>query len=152
MFQQFLELLISYKADLNANSFQGNVLFYAIIMGNLKCAGILIKYGVDVNRRDEHAYFDNLSLAKKHGNVDLVRLMIHAGFNINNMLFDVKSLKNSKDDHIFDYLMHSKSNPLNLRELCRINIRKQLGKNLITKIYQLPLPTILQKYLTLDIW
>lgn len=152
VFQNFLELLISYKANINANSYQGNVLFYAIILGNLKCAAVLIKYGVDINLRDEHAYFDNLSLAKKHGNLDLVRLMVHAGFNVNNMLFEVKSLKSCGDDLVYDYLIYIKTNPLNLRELCRITIRKALGKNLMAKITQLPLPSIMLKYLQLDIW
>lgn len=152
VFESFLELLISHKANINANSFQGNVLFYAIILGNLKCAALLIKYGVDINLRDEHAYFDNLSLAKKHGNLDLVRLMVHAGFNVNNMLFDLRTLKNNNDDPVYDYLIYVKTNPLNLRELCRIRIRKTLGKNLMLKIPQLPLPSIMLKYLALDVW
>ncbi|KRT84268.1 Ankyrin repeat-containing protein, partial [Oryctes borbonicus] len=79
-FEQFLEILLYYGANINAISYQGNVLFYAIILGNMPAACALVKYGADVNLRDEHAFFDNLCLAKKHGNFDLVKLVVCAGF------------------------------------------------------------------------
>ncbi|KAK9744715.1 Ankyrin repeats (3 copies) [Popillia japonica] len=125
LFEQFLELLLSYGANINASSYQGNILFYAIILGNIPAACILVKHGADVNLRDEHAYFDNLCLAKKHGNFDLVKLIVLAGFNFSNMLFDLKTLRSQNEDVIFDFLVYMTNHPRNLRDLCRIRIRKQ---------------------------
>ncbi|XP_065164200.1 putative ankyrin repeat protein RF_0381 [Atheta coriaria] len=150
-FEMFLQLLLSYDVDLNANSYQGNVLFYSIILGNLEAARLLVKYGVDVNRRDEHAYFDNLSLAKKQGDLHLVRLIVYAGFDFCNLLFNLKTLQTSGDDGIYEFLVNVKTSPLDLRELCRIRIRRLLRRQIIAKIYQLPLPSMILHYLALDI-
>lgn len=152
VFQQFLEMLISHRANLNLSSCQGSALFYAIILGNLKGAALLVKHGCDVNSQDEHGYVDNLSLAKKHGNLDLVRLMVHAGFEMRNMSFELKSLRTGPEDPVHDYLVEAKTNPLNLREICRIRIRRVLGRNLLAKVPLLPLPTIMFKYLALDVY
>lgn len=143
---------MSHNADINANSNQGNVLFYSIILGNFTAACLLVKHGADVNLREERAYIDNLSLAKKHGNLELVKMIVYAGFNFENILFDVRSLRNkSGEDEAHDFLMDVWSSPLNLRELCRVRIRRSLGKHLISKICQLPLPKLLHRYLALDI-
>ncbi|XP_017785402.1 PREDICTED: putative ankyrin repeat protein RF_0381 [Nicrophorus vespilloides] len=151
-FRQFLDLLTSCNADINANSHQGNVLFYSIILNNVSAASLLIKYGADVNSRDEHGYFDNLSVAKKQGNFDLVRLLVYAGFRYRNLLFDVKSLKDdSGDDQIYDFIVQTRSKPMNLRDLCRIRVRACLGRQLHRRINKLPLPSIIQKYLAFEI-
>lgn len=151
LFEQFLELLLSYGANINASSYQGNVLFYAIILGNMPAACVLVKHGADVNLRDEHAFFDNLCLAKKQGNFDLVKLIVYAGFHFKNMLFDLKTLRKQPEDAIFDFLVCTMNQPRNLRDLCRMKIRKQLGKHLVYKIYKLPLPSLMQRFLALDI-
>lgn len=149
--QQFVELLITNNANINANSYQGNALFYAIILGNLPGACLLVKHGIDVNLRDERACFDNLSLAKKHGNLELVKLIVFAGFDFNNLLFDIRFLKSEGEDPVYNFLVTVRSSPMNLRDLCRIVIRKSLDKPLVAKIYQLPLPVLLQRYVALDI-
>lgn len=128
----------------------GNILFYAIIVANLNAACTLVRYGADVNLREERGFVDNLTLAKKHGNTELVKLIIYAGFNFSNMLFDIKCLKTQNDDPLYDFMASVNAKPLNLRELCRIRIRHILGRNVIKKIYQLPLPTMLMHYLALE--
>lgn len=150
--QQFIDLLVSHNADINANSYQGTVLFYSIILGNFPAACLLVKHGADVNLREERAYIDNLSLAKKHGNLELVKMIVYAGFSFENILFDIKSLRNkSGEDEAHDFLMSVWSSPLNLRELCRVTIRKALGKHLLSKFSYLPLPRMMQQYLALEI-
>lgn len=149
--QQFIELLVSHDADLNANSYQGSVLFYSIILGNLSGACLLVKHGVDVNLREERAYFDNLSLAQRHGNLELVKLIVYAGFNCDSLLLDAKTCTSQSDDSITKFLVVVKSTPLNLGQICRIKIRRLLKNNLVSKIYRLPLPKLLQQYLALDI-
>nr|XP_023016292.1 uncharacterized protein LOC111505674 [Leptinotarsa decemlineata] len=150
--QQLIELLVSKGADMNAPSYQGNVLFYSIILENRSAAVALIQHGADVNVRDERAYVDNLSLAKRHGNLDLVRIIVYSGFRMSEMIWDPRALRSRSSDPTCDFLVHVKTNPLNLRELCRISIRKRIGtKELLERISTLPLPPILLRYLTLEI-
>lgn len=113
---------------------------------------MLVKHGADVNLREERAYIDNLSLAKKHGNLELVKMIVYAGFNLENALFDVRfSRKKSGEDEAHDFLIGVWSSPLNLRELCRVTIRRSLGTQLMNKICLLPLPKMMQQYLALEI-
>ncbi|EFA03060.1 ankyrin-1 [Tribolium castaneum] len=149
--ENLIDLLVSYDADMNATSYQGSVLFYSIILENLHGADALVRHGVDVNLRDERAYFDNLSLAKRHGNLELVKLIVYAGFRLSNMAFDLNSLRNQPDDPVHDFLVYVKSTPLQLKEICRIKIRGCLGRHLLSKITKLPLPVWLQRYLALEI-
>lgn len=149
---QLIELLVRYGADMNATSYQGSVLFYSVILENRSAATALVQHGADVNLRDDRAYVDNLSLAKRHGDLDLVKLLVFAGFKLEEMTWDPRALRTQSMDLACDFLVHVKTNPLNLRDICRIVIRKRLGmKNLVANIYALPLPTLLQKYLTLEI-
>lgn len=148
---QLVELLVQHGANMNASSYQGTVLFYSIILENRSAATALVQHGADVNLRDERSYVDNLSLAKRHGDLDLVRLLVYAGFRLDEMTSDPRALRTQTLDPACDFLINVKKNPLNMRELCRIVIRKQLGtKNLVAKVAQLPLPTLLQKYLALE--
>ncbi|CAH1183646.1 unnamed protein product [Phaedon cochleariae] len=150
--QQLIELLVGYGADMNASSYQGNVLFYSIILENRSAAATLVQHGADVNLRDERAYVDNLSLAKRHGDLDLVRLLVFGGFRLSEMTWEPRALRTQSSDPACDFLVAVKTNPLSLRELCRITVRKKMGtKKLIARISSLPLPTVLQKYLALEI-
>ncbi|KAF5306417.1 hypothetical protein FQA39_LY08926 [Lamprigera yunnana] len=149
-FKLFLELLLSYNADISASSFMGNLLFYAIMVDNLDAACMLIKYGSDVNIKEERAFVDNLTLAKKSGNIELVKLVIYAGFNISNMFFDIKYLKTQNNDPLYDFIAGVSTKPLTLRDICRIRIRGILNRSLVQKIYTLPLPTMLKKFLALE--
>lgn len=149
-FEVFLELLLSYGADINAGSFMGNILFHAIMAGNLNAACTLIKYGADVNLREERGFVDNLTLAKNNDNAELVKLIIYAGFNFSNMLFDMKCLKTKSEDPLYDFMACVSAKPLPLRDMCRIRLRQVLNGNIIQKIYLLPLPTVLKKFLALE--
>lgn len=147
--EKFLELLLLHDADINCESYMGNVIFYAIICGNIRAACKLIKFGADVNARGGRGIVDNLTLAKKSGDLELLKLLIFAGFKFN-IFTDIKSLKTEEIDPLYDFLVHVSSNPLNLKDLCRIRIRNLLGKQLMQKIYRLPLPTVLLHYLALE--
>lgn len=68
------------------------------------------------------------------------------------MTHDPKKLRKGPNDETYDFIANVKSNPLNLREVCRIVIRNQMGcDRLLSKIRKLPLPTMLHKYLSLEI-
>ncbi|KAJ8968405.1 hypothetical protein NQ317_002350 [Molorchus minor] len=149
---QLIELLVHHGADMNAPSYQGSVLFYSIILENRSAAIALVQHGADVNLRDERSYVDNLSLTKRHGDLDLVKLLVYGGFRLSEMTWDPRALRTQSLDPACDFLISVKKNPLNLRELCRIVVRRRLGnRDLITRIYTLPLPSLLHKYLALEI-
>ncbi|KAL3282756.1 hypothetical protein HHI36_005923 [Cryptolaemus montrouzieri] len=149
---QFIDLLVRFEADMNSYSHQcGSVLFYAIILENITGACALIQHGVNINFKDDRAYFDNLSLAKRHGNLELVKMIVYSGFKFSNMISDLNNTRDAPLDPIHEFLWESKTKPMSLRELCRVSIRKSLGKHIVKKIYELPLPSILQRYLTLEI-
>ncbi|KAJ8960761.1 hypothetical protein NQ318_020054 [Aromia moschata] len=149
---QLIELLVRHGADTNAPSYQGSVLFYAIILENRSAAAALVQHGADVNLRDERSYVDNLSLAKRHGDLDLVRLLVFGGFRLAEMTWDPRALRTQQLDPACDFLVAARANPLNLRELCRIAIRRRLGaRDLVQRIRTLPLPPLLHRYLALEI-
>ncbi|KAK5647099.1 hypothetical protein RI129_005563 [Pyrocoelia pectoralis] len=149
-FEVFLELLLSYGADINAGSFMGNILFHAIMAGNINAACMLIKYGADVNLKEERGFVDNLTLAKNNDNIELVKLIIYAGFNFSNMLFDMKCLKTKNEDSLYDFMASVSTKPLPLKDICRIRVRQMLNGNIMQKIYLLPLPTVLKRFLALE--
>ncbi|XP_018329389.1 ankyrin-1 [Agrilus planipennis] len=149
MFRRFLDLLICYGADINSTCYMGSVFFYSII-ANEAAACLLVKYGANVNLKEERAVVDYLSAAKKNQHNILVKLIILAGFNFNNLLFDIKFLKTQPVDPLYDYIVFTKSNPLSLKDICRIKIRGVLGSNVILKIQKLPLPTVLLQFLAFD--
>ncbi|CAH0556691.1 unnamed protein product [Brassicogethes aeneus] len=147
-----IELLIDHGADMNASSYQGTVLFYSIILENRSASMAVIRHGAEVNLRDERAYVDNLSLAKRHGNLELVKMLVFGGFRMTDMSVELDKLRTRQDDAAYDFLTHVKSNALSLKEICRISIRSEMGaKNLIKRIKLLPLPTTVQHYLSLNI-
>ncbi|CAG9860300.1 unnamed protein product [Phyllotreta striolata] len=150
---QLVDLLVNYGADMDASSYQGNVLFYSIILENRTAATALVQRGADVNLKDERAYVDNLSLAKRHGDLDLVRLLVYGGFKLSEMSWDPRALRTKSPDPACDFLVHVKTNPLNLKEICRIVIRRKIGPvRMLSRIQTLPIPVILQKYLALEIF
>jgi len=116
--------------------------------------------------------WDVLSVAMRYSTLDLCKMTVYAGFNVsiqphtlcqqqcpfhgflklNSMSHDPEKLKNGSNDEIYDFIMYIKRNPLNLKDLCRIVIRNKIGPvQLLTKIKTLPLPTMLHKYLSLEI-
>ncbi|VEN64743.1 unnamed protein product, partial [Callosobruchus maculatus] len=150
---QLVETLVGYGADMNAPSYQGSALYYSIVMENKAVATRLIQLGADVNLKDDRAYFDVLTFATRYSDLDLVRLIVFAGFRLRDMLCDPRDMRTQKVDAKCDFLVHVKTNPLNLKEICRIVIRRKLGANdLLGKLAKLPLPALMQRYLALEIF
>lgn len=144
--------------------------FIVFILENPYAARALLKHGADVNIRDETVGWDVLSVAMRYSTLDLCKMTVYAGFNVsiqshtfntyffdgflklNSMSHDPEKLKNGSNDEIYDFIMYIKRNPLNLKDSCRIVIRNKIGPvQLLTKIKTLPLPTMLHKYLSLEI-
>ncbi|XP_022908721.1 putative ankyrin repeat protein RF_0381 [Onthophagus taurus] len=152
LFKQFLDLLVNYDVNLNSPSHYGNPFFYSLDLQNICAACILVKYGINVNLLDDKSGLNTLYLAKKKGSFELVKLIILAGFDLKRIK-DLKKFndKDDKNDNIFEFIVNTMSKPLFLRDLCRIRIRRWLGKRLMVTVERLPLPVYLQRFLTLDI-
>lgn len=149
---RLIDILVSNGANMNISCYQGTVLLHAIILGNNYAAMALIRHGADVNIRDERVCWDVLSVAQRYGTLELCKAAVYAGFNLRNTTHDPKKLRKGPNDETYDFIAHVKANPLHLREICRIVVRNQIGTDrLLPKIKKLPLPTILHKYLSLEI-
>ncbi|KAH1024545.1 hypothetical protein HUJ05_004010 [Dendroctonus ponderosae] len=149
---RLIDILVNSGANMNASSYQGTVLLHAIVLGNNYAAIALIRHGADVNIRDEKVCWDVLSVSQRYGTLELCKAAVYAGFNLRDMTHDPKKLRKGPNDETYDFIVHVKSNPLHLREVCRIVIRNKIGsEKLLAKIRNLPLPTILHKYVALEI-
>ncbi|CAG9771849.1 unnamed protein product [Ceutorhynchus assimilis] len=149
---RLIDILVSSGANMNASSYQGTVLLHAIVLGNNYAAMALIRHGADVNIRDERNCWDILSVAQRYGTLELCKATVYAGFDLKDMSRDPKKLRKGPNDETYDFIVNVKSNALNLREICRVVIRNQIGSDrLLSKIKTLPLPTMLHKYLALEI-
>lgn len=149
--EMFVSLLIYHGADLNISSHQGNLFFYALINNNVDGAKLLVKYGIDVNKCDEYSYCDFLTLSKKHGDLDLIKLVVNAGFNFRRNGFELRTLKLSESDPVYRYLSEKMSHFPTLKELCRLCVRQLFcRRHIYHEINQISLPSTLVDYLTLD--
>lgn len=150
VFTQFLDLLLSYNTDIDAMNTIGTVLTNAIVLHNSHAAGVLIKYGADVNKRTRTANLclDNLRIAVRRQSWDLVKLLVCAGFDVRSQLTVLKCCEGS--DEILEFLTLVGTNPMSLKDLCRIKIRRTVGKGLVFSIRELPLPQLLIRYLMLE--
>ncbi|XP_050309720.1 serine/threonine-protein phosphatase 6 regulatory ankyrin repeat subunit A-like [Anthonomus grandis grandis] len=149
---RLISILVNSGANMNASSYQGTVLLHAIVLGNVYAAMALIRHGADVNIKDDRVCCDVLSVSQRYGTSELCKATVYAGFHMKDMSHDPKKLRKGPNDDTFDFILHAKINPLNLREICRIVIRKKIGSDrLLSKIRTLPLPTMLHQYLSLEI-
>ncbi|XP_066260535.1 putative ankyrin repeat protein RF_0381 [Euwallacea similis] len=149
---RLIDILVNSGANMNATSYQGTVLLHSIVLENHYAAMSLIRHGADVNIRDERVCWDVLSVSQRYGTLELCKATIFAGFELKNMSHDPKKLRKGPEDGTYDFIMQTKTNPLSLKDFCRIVVRKSIGSDrLLTKIKTLPLPTMLHKYLSLEI-
>lgn len=149
--EMFLSLLIHHKANLNIATHQGNLFFYSLINNNLDGAKLLIKYGIDVNRCDEYSYCDFLTLAKKHGDLHLVKLVVNAGFDFKKNGFSLRTLNLNENDPVYQYIAQRMRNFPSLKELCRKCVRYYFcQQHVYQEISKTGLPVTLERYITLD--
>ncbi|CAH2014954.1 unnamed protein product [Acanthoscelides obtectus] len=149
---QLVELLVTNGADMNFSSYQGLPLHYSIVMDNKAVATKMVQLGADVNLKDERIIFDALSFAMRYADLELVKIIIFAGFKLSNMRCDPWQMRKEQIDAKCEFLHYVKTNPLSLKELSRIVVRRQLGcRDLLGSLAKLPLPPIIQKYIALEI-
>lgn len=116
-----------------------------------KIASILIRLGCNINFCDPRMNLDNLDIARRHNNIEICKILIFAGYDLRTKPDIIRNNKQIK--HIktaFDWLVYTKYNPLSLMDLCRIKIRRRLGKKVFYKIPLLGLPRQLVSFLNIE--
>ncbi|KAF7269227.1 uncharacterized protein LOC143202749 isoform X2 [Rhynchophorus ferrugineus] len=152
---RLVDILVNNGADLNATSYQGSILHHAIVVDNNSSAIEVIRHGADVNLKEQKLCWDTLSMAHRYGNLQLCKAIVYAGFDFKNFTNNPEKLRKSPNDSIFDFVAYVKSQPLALKDLCRIVIRRKIGSDrLHSKIKKLPLPTLVHRFLCMEefIW
>ncbi|XP_022689906.1 tankyrase-1-like [Varroa jacobsoni] len=152
LFRRFLRLLAELNfSALNTETYvQGETpLFCAVITGKLKFAMLLVAFGCNPNAG--HAFacknIDVLRVARKKGSLDLVHLLVDAGYDLGPGLEPPPPPVPPELSPIEDFLSHASKNVLPLKKLARLSLRKQIKWPLQKSLAQLPLPQALRKYL-----
>ncbi len=144
-----LDQLARSGADLDLTDYQG-VTPLTKAWANKEHVITLIQHGCQVNTKTHHNLeapsfgFSLLELAAMEGNFRIVHALRVAGFNATDIDFSHKRGKYQKE---YDDLYELCSQPLALRDICRLNIRKSLKRNIFKKIEHLPLPMLLKNIL-----
>ena len=94
---------------------------------------------------------------KTEDRISLCETFIHAGYPIkeNIQLPQILSRKPHMDPEFVKYVQNQQSEVLTLKSICRICVRNNLikmtrGYSIKRKIFELPLPKLLQKYVDFD--
>ncbi|XP_071454171.1 ankyrin-2-like [Hetaerina americana] len=135
----------------------------ALLLKRHQIASLLIRHGCDVNHGGIYSSWgaperDHLSIAKARGLVNLVRLLVKAGFHLSKATWlpDYKAVQStssqevSEMDAITMWLIEAKQNPRPLVDICRLIIRKHLGDKLAFSINNSGLPKPLKMFLMLE--
>ncbi|XP_046402376.1 ankyrin repeat and KH domain-containing protein mask-like [Ischnura elegans] len=135
----------------------------ALLLKRHQIAALLIRHGCDVNHGGIYSSWgapggDHLSIAKARGLVNLVRLLVKAGFDLSkaSWLPDYKALQSTSNQEVSDvdaitiWLLEAKHNPMPLVDLCRLIIRKRLGDKVAYAVSSSGLPKPLKMFLMLE--
>lgn len=156
-FTRILEKLLHYRCNINAESYTSGdfPLYRALVLEKFNIAAALIRHGCDVNKECSLACnIDSLRLARRKNNTEIAKLLVYSGFDMSRTtwleILPSEIGYSCSFATLKGWLIHFKTNPLNLSDLCRIVIRKHLGENIHEKISKLFLPTRLKRYLLLE--
>ena len=129
----------------------------AIRKNKLRALAELLRNGADtnviiINKDNQPMTVFELALSLIH--IDCCRMLIIAGHNIqviNQEIFE-ESMANicALDEQVFTSFCRQLWSARSLKDICRLRIRKRLGRNVAEGWKELPLPKVLQIYLNLD--
>ncbi|KAL4240468.1 hypothetical protein ACF0H5_001260 [Mactra antiquata] len=154
-----VEYLIANGASVNKTDIYHHTplltaMMYRVSSGIIK---MLIMNGSSLEgpRYPANTQLSPLFWALKYKNMDILKLLIYAGVSNNEIRYVRKILfARNGDQKLIDMLDVEAKTPRTLKELCRGQVRKHLsdacsGKNFVTNVKELPIPTILRMYLLL---
>ena len=167
------QLLLDHGALVNVPDRYGNIplvlsLRNFVLLANVTVAKCLVQHGSELNTEKCRGALEWTIMA--HGNFDLVRASIEAGFHARNVDWVNEFLQGTpgrrrwytRNDYnirqekgFLDYLRNYLKNPMSLSQCCRIVIRNTLisvsnGASIYYKIQRLPLPNPIIMYLVLE--
>ncbi len=106
----------------------------------------------NMQQRYSHQTWNVFTLAVMYGKIDIAKALVANGCNTqgerNNLQMFV-SQSRAKSDQLNSWLQELMWNPLSLRNICRIRMRRYLGLHVIHKYMKLPLPTVLKNFIML---
>lgn len=155
-----VDLLVKFHCNINVRDLDGNSpIFEAATHANTDIIRTLVKHGCKLR----HCYF----LPEKtplYGAVhalgkpltavkETILLLIEAGCNPNQeeWLREAQIPDSISSDQDFcDWLVCLSRQPLSLQQLCRQQIREDLGEKALDVAEQLPLPRLLNRYISLE--
>ncbi|KAL1490616.1 hypothetical protein ABEB36_013278 [Hypothenemus hampei] len=150
-----IDVLADAGADLNIRSRKGYQLQRALMLilsdvtNQEKRIMALIRNGASVDNEFCEGW-NTLTAAVESFSLTICKAIHYAGFKPKNEEELIVSSATDKCENIEYYLL-AKSNPLSLKHLCRIQIRKAIGSiRLRLKILTLPLPTSIHRYLAME--
>lgn len=138
-YEDMLELLLKYNANVNLAAYLDTpALHFAVNNNQIQSVKLLLSKNCDL---DDYSTFKNLynpqnalQIAFCHGNADMIKLLILAGFPIQEHL--IKRSRLAKvvldNEELVDWLYNYFYNPRSLLHLCRVQIRKLYRSNLLT--------------------
>ncbi|XP_044738962.1 uncharacterized protein LOC123300452 [Chrysoperla carnea] len=136
-------LLLNNGAEINIKTCQGRTtLSLPVSEGNIAYVKLLILHGADVNLDPKIK-----TCCTKKNDIPILRLLYNAGLNLTNIAQNDRAIF---DSDVESFITYAETNPLSLKQLCRITCRNTFGKNYFNIIKCLLLPITLKKYLLFD--
>ncbi|XP_061172253.1 serine/threonine-protein phosphatase 6 regulatory ankyrin repeat subunit C-like isoform X1 [Saccostrea echinata] len=148
-----VKLLIKNGASvLQVDLLHCSALHYACIHGDKNLTRTLIRAGCISNNFALVGKGTPLQTLTSQNDLDNVTLLLEAGYNLQNDQSWIRSVSNPNSNSLHERILSCTNSPMCLRHLCRKTIRSQMhGVQVEEKLEKLKCPSLLQKFLTLDI-
>uniref|UniRef100_S4RAN9 Ankyrin repeat and SOCS box containing 5 n=1 Tax=Petromyzon marinus TaxID=7757 RepID=S4RAN9_PETMA len=148
-----LETLLEFGANIDVElPHTGTALYAASLHGRDACVRALLRAGADVNKGCFRTTPLHVASRAMHGGTILVGLLLEFGADVN--------VRDADGKRAVDYAHHAhpectlqqllqshEEDPQSLTQICRLAIRKKLGRARLHMISCLPLPRIITNYL-----
>ena len=157
--RDIVSVLVDHGADVRRlDRLRSSALHYATFYGKADVVALLVRAGCVTNNATVFGQGTPLANLVYHGDVDNVRLLLAAGYDLccdgwvlqYNFCHEAM-VNDAAVDDVGAYILYRYRNPPALSHLCRRVIRNQMyGVCVERKIFSLPLPLKLNKYLALE--
>ena len=146
-----IQQLLDAGANINAiNNIGESALTIAIQERQIKIVKYLVKAGCKLYSGD---YLSPLCLACRQNSQNLIGYLLSEGYNVSAdhsvRRYIYLQLEESSPD-LLAYIYYRCDNPLMLKEICRVALRRHLNQSIKEKVFRLVIPKILQEWVAQD--